>query len=370
MDNYGRAGIGHGIGQLGNFIAQLLLYKAKMEDEKELKDVRIATEKTKQELLKAQAQQAKRDAGLYDQLGPILQRLQAYNLAEGEDVEYDTPQTTPGAATSLLPPNIGPGQEKPKQGFSDMASQMELLQSLAPYSSVIERVSGFNPQDAFENRLDVQKFNQRTQQDERNFQQRLREFEAKQGEVEYHTYIDEKTGNKVEEIVNKKTKEPVSEPKVIEPLKGESADASARIALANRGKQHLTNLKSMFINPDGSINKKIIYQASLPFGGVGEGRTAYATFLDALDARARAATGAAMPDTEIKNYTRMYFPSPLDNAETVKDKLKRLEGFLTDYLETLDPSGLIRKRINKIKTESGPPDMVFNPQTGRLEPAR
>jgi hypothetical protein len=169
------------------------------------------------------------------------------------------------------------------------------------------------------------------------------------------TRIDSKTGQKIEVPVNR-TGQEVGPRTVIEPLKGQSAEASAKISLANNAIQHTKTIKGMFINPDGSINTQMILSANAPMGGIGEGRTAKATFLDALDARARAATGAAMPESEIKTYTAMYFPNIMDlqNPGTIRDKLKRLDSFMKDYLGTLDPTGAVRR--NLIKT----PDDVWN----------
>jgi hypothetical protein len=179
------------------------------------------------------------------------------------------------------------------------------------------------------------------------------------------TRIDSKTGEKTEVPVDRTGKE-VGKRTVIEPLKGQSAEASAKIALAYNGIQYTKQLKSMFVNPDGTINQKMILSANAPMGGIGEGRTAKAVFLDALDARARAATGAAMPESEIKNYTAMYFPSILDlqNPGTIIDKMKRLDSFMTDYLGTLDPTGAIRR--NLIKT---PEDVRFALEVGLLSEA-
>lgn len=178
------------------------------------------------------------------------------------------------------------------------------------------------------------------------------------------TRSDPESGMKYQVPVNTVTGQEMGQRTPVEPLKGESAEASAKIALANQGLKHTEAVSSAFINPDGSVNRQLVMLANAPMGGIGEGRQVRATFLDALDARARAATGAAMPDSEVANYTRMYFPSPLDDDKTIKDKLKRLKGFLKDYMNALDPSGIQRKRLNNKA------DFVYNPATGKLEPAK
>lgn len=174
---------------------------------------------------------------------------------------------------------------------------------------------------------------------------------------------------------NTVTGQPVGQPIKKGKAKGESAESSAKIALAMNGAQHVKTIKSMFVNKDGSVNRQLVFTANSPGGGIGQGRLAYATFIDALDARARAATGAAMPESEIKTYKGIYWPSPLDDDKTIKDKLNRLGKFMDDYLEVLDPNSSIRGRVSKkstINEKDLPPDvdMIFNPQTGKLEPAK
>lgn len=189
-------------------------------------------------------------------------------------------------------------------------------------------------------------------------------FQSGMPPIKLKKRTDPKDGVTYEVPVNENTGEEVGQRMPVEPLKGESAEASAKIALANQGLGHVEAITSKFINSDGSVNRDLVILSNAPGGGFGEGRQIRATFLDALDARARAATGAAMPDSEVANYTRMYFPSYLDNDATIKDKLKRLKGFLKDYMEALDPSGLQRKRLNKKA------DFVYDPSTGKLEPVK
>lgn len=162
-------------------------------------------------------------------------------------------------------------------------------------------------------------------------------------EVESHTY--EKEGKTFEVIRNARTGKPVTSPKEIKPVKGESSETASKISLAINALEYNDKLEKMFINPDGSINRQIILSGNAPFGGIGEGRTARSMFKDAMDARIRAATGAGMPKTEEANYDKMYWPMVLDSDELVKDKLKRLRSFTTDYLKVMDPSGRITRSL-------------------------
>jgi hypothetical protein len=167
--------------------------------------------------------------------------------------------------------------------------------------------------------------------------------------VETRTF--EKGGKTYEVLREKQTGKEITKPKEIKPVKGESSETASKISLAKNALDYVGQLQSEFILPDGNINRALILQANAPMGGLGEGRKARAMFLDALDARARAATGAAMPDTEVKNYTRMYFPQPLDNDATIKDKMTRLNSFMSDYLKIMDPTGRITESISEVKDQ-------------------
>lgn len=163
----------------------------------------------------------------------------------------------------------------------------------------------------------------------------------------------EQDGNTFEVIRELRTGKPVSEPKQIKAVKGEASETASKISLAKNALEYTKNLTDLFIMPDGSINRQLVFSANAPGGGVGDGRGAKAMFDDALDARARAATGAAMPPSEKVTYTGMYFPSPLDNDETIKNKMQRLDSFMTDYLDIMDPSGRIRKQLKRKPVRTG-----------------
>lgn len=158
-------GIGQGIGNVGNMIAQMLMLKFQAEQDKEMKDVKL-------ELLKLKQQEAKRDQKIAEQVGPLLQRFQQFRIGKQAGIEAEG-ETIPGAATSLLPEQT---TVTPQQSFSDIASRLDLLSQLGPYSGIIERATGMNPQAMFENRMDIAQFQQRGLQDAIRNLQREREL--------------------------------------------------------------------------------------------------------------------------------------------------------------------------------------------------
>uniref|UniRef100_A0A6M3L545 Uncharacterized protein n=1 Tax=viral metagenome TaxID=1070528 RepID=A0A6M3L545_9ZZZZ len=174
--------------------------------------------------------------------------------------------------------------------------------------------------------------------------------------------IDMPDGGKGYQIINKRSGAPMS---AVVPTKHPpmpAAETASKVTLAMEAQNMIPQIKDMLWK-NGKYDKDVVYQASLPLGGVGKGRALKSMFMDALDARIRAATGAAVTKEEWPAYFRMYLPQILDSEPLAKDKIKRLENFMGSYLETLDPKGIIRNRVKATKTA----DFVYNPATGSLE---
>lgn len=174
-------------------------------------------------------------------------------------------------------------------------------------------------------------------------------------------------GGKGTQVFDKRTNKPVSGVVETEKPTAVPAETASKITLAAKALKMMPEIRRFFINDDGTLNKTVALQAAAPGGGIGRGRQAIAMFMDAIDARIRAATGAAVTKEEWPAYFKMYLPSVLDNAETSKNKLDRLEAFLSGYLETLDPTGDARGRMSSQEQKA---DFVYNPKTGKLEPAK
>lgn len=167
--------------------------------------------------------------------------------------------------------------------------------------------------------------------------------------VEVQTY--EENGRTFEVLVNKQTRRRISKPIQVKELKGESSETAGKISLAKQAITLVDQLRSAWINPDGSINRPLLASAR---ANLGAGRQQRAQFHDALDARQRASSGAAIGKDEEARYFDMYFPNPvLDDDATVKDKMKRLGNFMTDYLEVMDPNGKYRQQYNFYGKDQG-----------------
>lgn len=337
---------------------QTELNKPMQELRKQLLQLQIANQKTKQ------AQQATQNKFL----DLMLQKMQiggGGELQTAPDMATETPQTTPirGIEASGLPtgqqPTVAPGTAP--GGVVDMMAGMDpTMMAFAGKALGADLLgAGRLAQQRRRNQLMQEQYIPEEYIDPTGAKRRRyrRKYglppslSMQQGElvapapVETRTY--EKGGKTFEVIREKQTGKEITSPKEIKPIKGESSETASKISLAKNAIDYVGQLNTMFVNQDGSINKSLILSANAPMGGIGQGRTARAIFLDALDARARAATGAAMPESEIKNYDRMYWPGPLDNDKLVKDKMKRLDSFMRDYLQIMDPTGRITESISE-----------------------
>ncbi len=123
------------------------------------------------------------------------------------------------------------------------------------------------------------------------------------------------------------------EPGVLEAIPGgpatvQSTEQAAKTALITTGIQDVERFKKLVI-PNGEVNKTIIRQMVIPGGMPNtDSRKAYSYIYNAIEAKLRAESGAAVPETEVTRMARRFVPSVWDNDSTVKDKVDRLDEFL------------------------------------------
>lgn len=102
-------------------------------------------------------------------------------------------------------------------------------------------------------------------------------------------------------------------------------------------------IASNLIFPNGVFNKGIVIASNmLPGGGAGpsgsltgDSRTAYQAMKRTIELLLRARSGAAVPDSEVRNYMNLYFPSTFDNAEQARNKLNVLAQYFQDTNQLL-----------------------------------
>ena len=371
---------------------------------------KVALEKEKRELLQDQQKQKLMDM--------LLQNLQ---VGQGDPETPVQDQTTPMGSSfpksegpSLLDelsrgqidqelPNLPPMNQMintpqtPQAGASPLSNMNPMMMALGQEATGIPLVSagGLEQRRQAEERL-TRQGDTRLEQSERHFetsrQERNQEvnFQAQKqpdgstlmvgfdrfgkpsgqnflgaGPPVESKEVDMPDGGKGFQIINSRTGQPMTNPVQTKHPPMPAAETASKVTLAMEAQKMMPKIKGI-IWKNGKYNKDAVYQATLPFGGVGEGRELKSMFMDALDARIRAATGAAVTKEEWPAYFRMYLPQILDTEALAKDKIKRLENFMESYLETLDPKSVIRDRVSATKQA----DFIFNPQTGKLEPAK
>jgi hypothetical protein len=135
--------------------------------------------------------------------------------------------------------------------------------------------------------------------------------------------------------------------------KGLPAEGAAKLKLAETGLQDIIEFEKILIQEDGSINRKLLTQmkGNIPFT---QGREANSLVLNAIEAKLRAESGAAVPEEEVTRMMKKFVPDILDNDKTIKSKVRRLKLFLGGTVEIIDP--------NKTYTRN---DVRFKDSTGR-----
>lgn len=122
---------------------------------------------------------------------------------------------------------------------------------------------------------------------------------------------------------------------VLEPIPGGPAtvlspEQAAKTELLANGIKDVQRYRDLVFK-DGKPDRGIIVGMSTPgMAGVPgtSSRLAYSYIYNAVEAKLRAESGAAVPESEVQRVAKRFVPSPLDNDETIKSKVDRLEEFL------------------------------------------
>lgn len=126
--------------------------------------------------------------------------------------------------------------------------------------------------------------------------------------------------------------------------KGLSGESAGKLALLTQASKDVSEVKDFLFDEEGNLN--IASQAAGFFNlPVAQGRQINSRIQNAVAAKLRAETGAAANADEVRNIAKRFEPVPgLDNAEATKDKLDRLEEFLSTGAFFIDPTGKLRQR--------------------------
>jgi len=135
-------------------------------------------------------------------------------------------------------------------------------------------------------------------------------------------------------------------PGVLEPIPGgpatvQTPEAAAKTELLANGIADVGRFRDLVLK-DGKVNRALLAGMAVPGGGVPgtDSRMAYSYIYNAVEAKLRAESGAAVPETEVRRMAARFVPSPLDNDATIESKVSRLSDFLGGSLGRVKPTGV------------------------------
>ena len=105
---------------------------------------------------------------------------------------------------------------------------------------------------------------------------------------------------------------------------------AGKVALIKEANKNIKDVQNIFFKKDGSLNKKNIAQISTGVHAPNSPtRLAEAKLMSAIRAKLRIESGAVISDEEAKSEMKVFIPSVFDSPETVREKGRMLENFLT-----------------------------------------
>ena len=128
----------------------------------------------------------------------------------------------------------------------------------------------------------------------------------------------------------------------------QSPEAAAKTELLEQGVKDVKRFKDMVLDKGGNVDTTLLFNMGIgtPWS---KGRLAYSLIYNAVEAKLRAESGAAVPEPEVVRMAKRFVPSYFDNAETIKSKVTRLEDWLSATAERIDPTGAYGKKVNTVK---------------------
>ena len=139
------------------------------------------------------------------------------------------------------------------------------------------------------------------------------------------------------------------------PVGRKTPEQAAKVSLLTTAKEILPQVRNALVSEDPETGEKSVDRAlvatmstNAPFT---QGRLARTRLLDAVEAKLRAESGAAVPQQEVVRAAQRFIPNPLDSDESVIDKMDRLETFLDTSLKATDPELFESLTKDRVKPE-------------------
>jgi hypothetical protein len=161
----------------------------------------------------------------------------------------------------------------------------------------------------------------------------------------------ERGGVTLEQPFNPYTNQPVGGANVKAEKKPMATDAAGKLGMLTSGLDGLKEARGI-IMPNEKPDYKVLGQMELNLPWT-KGRQAGSLIDDALEGKIRIESGAAVPDQEIKRMAKRFRPGVADHPELIKQKLDRLETYLTGTIETLDPNKNYGQNAEIFKAKDG-----------------
>ena len=120
----------------------------------------------------------------------------------------------------------------------------------------------------------------------------------------------------------------------LEPIPGgpatvQTPEQAAKTELLANGMKDVERFRGLVLK-DGKPDRKLLMGMAVPGGGAPgtDSRLAYSFIYNAIEAKLRAESGAAVPETEVHRMAKRFVPGVLDNDKTINSKVDRLNEFL------------------------------------------
>lgn len=117
---------------------------------------------------------------------------------------------------------------------------------------------------------------------------------------------------------------------------GLSGEAAGKVAMADQAVSDIRGARDILF-PDGKMDRAAVAAMGVPFTaglpGHKGARDAYSRLHNAVGAKLRIETGAAATESEVKGILDRFMPRVLDDEQTAKDRMDRLETFMNTTID-------------------------------------
>lgn len=157
-------------------------------------------------------------------------------------------------------------------------------------------------------------------------------------------------------------------PGVTTKASGVGAELVGRSNMIFQAYDRMDEIGKILFDDKNGINRELVFQSSLPFGGIGAGRMLNSKIRQALNAALRLETGAAAHPGEVDEKFRQYSPLLMDNDETIRQKFKDLKEYIHGVVNLNDPTGELRKMRNADRSKAHTLDLKAGRDAGAKSP--